>query len=708
MSNVASEADSLRAARSYLLLGWAPIPIPRGKKGPCLQGWQSIRLKESDLPQHFRNGANIGLLLGATSGDLVDIDLDAPEAVSLGLALLPPTNRVHGRKSRPGSHCWYQASPPPAPIKFTDLDGTCLVELRSNGQQTLVPPSTHPTGEVLRWEREGEPSRVDAGDLRQAVARLAAAALLARRWPSQGRRHEASLALAGSLLKAGWSEEQVTNFVLGVARAAGDEESRERGEDVRSTAQKIFRGGKTTGIPRLADVFGKQMVDRVCEWLELGTSAVETHKVILPSWPTPPAAEAFYGLAGDIVRAIQPRSEADPIALLAQTLAAYGNVVGRGPHFVAEEDEHPLQIWPVLVGTTSKGRKGSSWSQIRRILAEVDPLWAEERIQSGLSSGEGLIWSVRDPVVRLRVGRKKDRDGDAAEYHGVSDKRLLVLEPEFASLLKVAGREGNTLSAIIRLAWDRGDLQSLTKQSPARATKTLITIVGHITRDELLRYLSTTETANGFANRFLWLAVRRSNVLPEGGRLDKTVVSSLADPLRNAVEFAKGRQELRRDEAARAIWYQVYPDLSEGHPGLLGAATSRAEAQVMRLACIYACLDCSPVVRKEHLKAALAFWEYCEASARFIFGEALGDPVADELLRTLRNKPEGLTRTQIRDLFGRNRRAEEIQGALTRLAEYGLAEPDPVPTDAAGRPAERWKLVQRTTTKTTETTKVGH
>lgn len=427
----------------------------------------------------------------------------------------------------------------------------------------------------------------------------------------------------------------------------------------------------------------------------------------VPKWPDPPAAEAFYGLAGDIVRAIRPHSEADPMALLAQILAAFGNLVGRGPHFVAEEDEHPLQIWPVLVGTTSKGRKGSAWSRIRRVCGEVDPEWDAGRIQFGLSSGEGLIWAVRDPIVRTEEDQETGECKEVIEDPGVKDKRLLVLETEFASVLKIASREGNTLSAIIRQAWDRGDLQVLTKHSPAKASKTLVTVIGHVTRDELLRYLTTTEAANGFANRFLWLAVRRSNVLPEGGRLEQSEVNSLADRLRDALEFAQGAGEIRRDHEARAIWFKVYEELSEGKPGLLGAVTSRAEPQVMRLACIYSCLDCSSVARKEHLRAALALWEYSEASACFIFGDALGDPVVDELQKALRNNQDGLSRTEIRDLFRRNRRAGQIEQALARLAEYGIAEMVKEPSTSGGRPVERWRLVRIRTTETTPTTKVG-
>lgn len=168
------------------------------------------------------------------------------------------------------------------------------------------------------------------------------------------------------------------------------------------------------------------------------------------------------------------------------------------------------------------------------------------------------------------------------------------------------------------------------------------------------------------------------------------------------VAFARQGSEIRRDPAAREMWAAVYPDLSEGAPGLLGAVTSRSEAQVMRLASLYALGDLSHVVRPDHLRAALAVWEYCEASARFIFGDALGDPMADEILTALRKTQEGMTRTDLRDYFGRNRDAGTIGRALAILAEHGLATMTPETT--GGRPAERWQAVIRTTTKTTLTT----
>lgn len=405
------------------------------------------------------------------------------------------------------------------------------------------------------------------------------------------------------------------------------------------------------------------------------------------SWPDPPADEAFYGLAGDIVRAIEPHTEADPVGLLVQCLTAFGNIIGRRAHFVVEDTKHYANLYVMLVGVTAKARKGTAWNRIRRVfeLAEQDPwttvgasgdelLWLDTRVQDGLSSGEGLIWAVRDA---------------SGDDPGVKDKRLLVLQGEFASVLRVLAREGNTLSPTIRNAWDTGDLRILTKNSPAQATGAHVSIIGHVTKAETLRYLDVTEMANGFGNRFLWVCVRRSKCLPEGGHLREEDLAALVDRLCEAIHFASQAGEIAWDDNARRLWEEVYPALSEGKPGLLGAILARAEAQVRRLAMVYALLDCSPVVRECHLRAGLALWRYCEQSAQFIFGESTGDPVADRILRALRDAPDGLTRTEIRDVFDRNEKASTIQKALRVLEEYGLAR-HRTSTGTGGRASERW------------------
>jgi hypothetical protein len=421
---------------------------------------------------------------------------------------------------------------------------------------------------------------------------------------------------------------------------------------------------------------------------------LHTHaeSITAAEWPQPLQAAAFHELAGKLVRAIEPHSEADPVALLLQTLVAFGDSIGRTAHFIAEGDRHYTNLFAVMVGRTAKGRKGSSWGRIVRAWGQVDGAWVDQRILGGLSSGEGLIWQVRDPIIAHEKVKEHGRVIAIQEYEadpGVSDKRLMIYEPEFAVVLKVIERHGNTLSAIIRQAWETGSLRTLTKNSQARATDAHVSIIGHATADELLRYLSVTEAASGFGNRFLWACVRRSKFLPEGGGVE---LDAIAEELKGAVTFARQVGTMQRDGEARAIWHQVYNELSAERPALAGALLGRAEAQVMRLACIYALLDRSSVVNADHLKAALALWRYCEDSTRFVFGSLLGDAIADEILNALRLRPrEGMTRTEIRSLFDGHRSSERISAALALRQRHGLARCQSEAT--GGRPIERWIVV---------------
>jgi len=409
------------------------------------------------------------------------------------------------------------------------------------------------------------------------------------------------------------------------------------------------------------------------------------------AWPSPMAEQAFHGVAGDFVRAVEPHTEADVAALLIQFLSFFGNVIGRSAYFLVEADKHYLNLFTTLVGETAKGRKGTSLGHVKSTFNEVDPEWKDSRMMSGLSSGEGLIWQVRDPIEKKEAIRERGKVTGYQEVitdHGEDDKRLMVIEPEFASTLRVIGRDGNNLSPMIRQAWDDGRLTTLTKNSPARATGAHISIIGHITKDELRRYLDRTETANGFANRFIWLCVKRSKALPEGGRIHEVNFQPILEKLSRAIEIAKSTTEIRKTDDAKKIWADVYEELSEGKLGLLGAVISRGEAQVMRLASIYAMLDQSSYIKEEHLHAALAIWDYSEASARYIFGDATGDPISDRILEAIREAPGGLTRTEINKIFSGNREKEKLQSALSLLETHGLIQKRMEET--GGRPVEKW------------------
>lgn len=409
-------------------------------------------------------------------------------------------------------------------------------------------------------------------------------------------------------------------------------------------------------------------------------------------WPVM-AEEAYHGPLGEVVRGMEPNTEADPAGLVAVLLSLCGNVIGRGAYFRVEEDDHYCKINVVVVGETSKGRKGTALNRIRRLMKHTDEGWSESCVVTGLSSGEGVIHRLRDPV----WGTTKDGE-DMLKDPGVEDKRLMLEEPEFASALTVMRREGNTLSMVARNLWDDRPLETLTKNSPERATETHGAIIGHVTKNELLRHLTEEKLGAGIANRFLFVMVRRSKVLPHGGNRD-VFSDDLIRRLQEAVDFGKERREIvlsgEVEEgcgySAKDFWEEVYPDLSSGKPGLFGAVVSRAEAQVRRIATVYAVLDLSPQVRVPHLLAALAVWQYCEESALLIFGDRTGDALADEILEALKDAGEGgMTRSEISDLFGRNRRSGQLGAVLRGLKEQGRLRMEKERTGEPGRPTERW------------------
>ena len=152
------------------------------------------------------------------------------------------------------------------------------------------------------------------------------------------------------------------------------------------------------------------------------------------------------------------------------------------------------------------------------------------------------------------------------------------------------------------------------------------------------------------------MSVKRSQELPFGGRLDGTQLKRVRDATLAALRFASLPRQLTFDDSARERWVEVYGPLSRGEQGLLGAATRRAEAHVVRLAAIYATLDCSEQIGPTHLEAALAVWRYSLDSARWIFGDTLGDPTADEIWAAAKDRPAGVTRTEVSDKFSRDKK----------------------------------------------------
>lgn len=392
---------------------------------------------------------------------------------------------------------------------------------------------------------------------------------------------------------------------------------------------------------------------------------------VVSGWPVLDSA-ALYGLAGEIMAAIEPHTEADPAGLLISLLVEFGAIVGSGPHALADSAEHPARLFAIAVGETSKGRKGSAEKNVGRVTSQVDQTFYRERRLNGFGSGEALVDTLRGSEEAAR------------------DNRLLVVEPEFARILSVARRDGSTLSTIIRQAWDGGRLAVRSRSGTTVAEDSHVCVIGHISADELRSKLTETEVAGGFANRFLFVCVRRSKVLPTGGNLDDRDLAELIRLFVLFVDRARTVGRMRRSAKAEELWSDLYYQMADDEPGgLLGAIIARDAAQVLRLSVTYALLDGSKVIDIQHVTAAWAMWRYCRDSAAYIFGESIGNPIADQLLKALNGAGNaGLDGREQHALFAGNASKRQLEAARELLVSKNLAVIETVRTGSTGRPAE--------------------
>ena len=398
-------------------------------------------------------------------------------------------------------------------------------------------------------------------------------------------------------------------------------------------------------------------------------SATPQADVFEDTYPTKMGADAFQGVAGDFVRLVKPQTEADPVALLGNFLVAAGLLFSRNAFVVADGKRHHAVEYLLMAGDSGVGRKGTATNRVLPLMDEAE-MFYHSRVLSGLSTGEGLIRALTP---------KATEDPESVKWY------LAVIQ-EFASLLAVMKRESNTMSSVLREAYDGGKLRVLTRKDPLSVDNVNLGVIAHITNEELLNNLTDTDRVNGFANRFLTICVKRWQLLPEGG--EDVDLGSIVKRLKDAVEKSKGRGRIGRDEAAKALWKKHYSLLTRKRVGLRGALLSRAETHVLRLSLIYALLDGAEAIRVEHLKAALAFWAYVENSVGHIYRNASGDAAADKIIAAMTDGP--ITKTEIRRLFNDNKPTDWIDAKIQSLISQGLITKSTKQTGNGAR--EAWGL----------------
>jgi hypothetical protein len=386
-----------------------------------------------------------------------------------------------------------------------------------------------------------------------------------------------------------------------------------------------------------------------------------------PPWPVLDEV-AFHGPIGRFVQQSAPHTEADPAAMLLTNLVGFGALVGRKPHVKAGNVRHPCCLFATVVGDTAKARKGTSLAPGLELLAVLDEAFSERRIMGGFGSGEKLVDELAEP--------------DAA------DRRMLVVETEFARILRVSARDGSVLSQIIRDAWDGRPLQVRTRAKTSIAPIHHVGTIGHITAEELALVMTQADLYGGLANRFLWGCAHKVRDLPAGGNVPTPVVNAAASALRPAVDrIERSSQEVVvRTRAAEKCWSELYLELGQDNPGgALGAVVCRDAPQVLRLSLTYAMAASADAIDVEHIEAAYAVWRYCRASAAMLFGDSQGDASTDRLLSAIRRAGlGGLDGTGQFEALGRHVKAKQLDAMRRLLEERGLVVSEQVNTD--GRP----------------------
>lgn len=638
--------DKLKWAKFYKSIKWHTLPIQPGTKQPYFKllpkdaegkaTWDPYKDRlptDAELKLWFEdNDSDIAVIPGQSGFGVIDNDTYKNK---LGGEQIKLHSTLEQDSRSGGLHYLYKCPPNLRP----SVNGELGIDVKGFDSYVLVYPSRG-----YKWRNVSSKEEFLA-----ALKDLPALPLeyLKKIQPAKQPGKKLDWELLKGLKDGGGRNDAMLRHVRSaLARGATKEEA------------LIVAQGINAGFgDQLDDAELKQVLQHAVNYAEKETNIAFPK----PSWPDPLDEAAYHGLAGEFVKLVEPHSEGDPVYLLTGFLTAAGNIVGNNPYIQVEQTRHRLKLFTLHVGPTAKGRKGTAWDRVRPVFDQLDTAWSSSIVNGGLATGEGLVNAVKDPVTKMKDGQ------EVTVEEGVKDKRLLVVEPEFASVLKVMNREHNILSPILRSAWDRGDLRTLTKTSPLKATGTHISVIGHIVQEELLRCLNSTEMANGFANRLLIFTGKRSKNLPFGGNVPFAELNQLTNKIFKAVSFGRDCGEITFDNNARELWIKIYNDLTADEPGIIGSMSARIEPYTLRLAGIYAVLDSSNQINPEHLRAAVAVIDYYIASLYYLFGNLAGNPLADRIFEALTDKPDGMSKNDLMDYFQRNKTSDEISTALDLL-----------------------------------------
>jgi hypothetical protein len=704
----------LEQARALLDIGFAVIPVPHGSKAPALKDWPHVRVTPETVSDYFDGKAeNVGGLCGEPSGGRVDIDLDCAEARSLAHHLLPATGLIHGRPGAPSSHYWYISNPVLTTTRYRDPlcenERAMLVEYRSTGTQTLLPPSTHPCGEQYRWDHQGTPATVDGHELLAAVRKLAAACLLVRYYPPEGSRHDAMLALGGGLLRGDWSVEEATAFISAVAVVAGDDEVADRARAAGYTQTRLDNDQAATGWPTLLALMGRRVVDQVREWLDLRDVRDCHRAAAVPPFPLEALPAGLRALVTDAAESMVAPVDYLAVGCLVTAGAAIGNALELELKHGYREGAN---LNAVIVGDPGS-KKSPALNLATRGLRHVqheqacEHTAAMERYDEALAEWEGAKKPGRGPRPKPPVYPQvftTDATVEALAPMLATSKGILLHRDEAVSWVKSMdayrnGRGGDKQHYLSM--WSRTAIKVDRKGGvPIFVVTPFISVLGGIQPDLLPELADVARREDGFLDRLLWSypdpVPDRWN--PRGLNPERTQEMQGAISRLHALPFIResGGDEprsrtIRLGPEAQALWVEWYENhvmesQAEAFPATLKGPWAKMPAQLARLALILhavhaaeqgadeaQALNIPPAISCITLAAAADLVDYFKAHARRVYQhlDRQQRDVAVRVLQALQEHGE-LTTSELEHKVFHGHGGARLHRALDELEGAGL------------------------------------
>lgn len=488
--------NSARHAARWLERGIYPVPLeartkrPKGEKNGSAKGaenWNKLRVTEETIDRYFKNGDNIGGLWGEPSAWAIDIDLDTSEAQSIARYFLPET-LIYGRHKAPGSHYIYRCTNAETKKYFTKEIGM-IVEIRSTGSQSVLPGSTHPTGDRYRIDHDVEIATIKWGDLQRLIKRVASASIAAHYYPDEGSRHDYVHALTGALLHAHWKDASVLEFMEAVRSAVEDEEDEsDRDGTVENTIKSFHKGSNVMGWPTLSQFMPEGELAQLKRYLEIGNE--------LPDNDPAPGSIA-----------------SEPIDHIDDELLTVPGLVGEVARWSHDFSHRSQPIFNLAVGLFGVAM---ATKNKYRIQTQHTPLQPYMILCAAPAGGKGNALDCCEEISQ-RVGLWDNTFKHFQSYHAMLDKlaapprTAIWLWDECARYLKAAARSlgGPDYSVITHLISMYGKAASKVAGIPARKNaippleRPFFCVMATAQPETLLEAVSNTDMSTGLVSRFM-------------------------------------------------------------------------------------------------------------------------------------------------------------------------------------------------------------